>query len=211
MEENKYLKAARIAREDNNATDAKRYYEMIKMDNPDHAEAKFFYSYYTIISGTKGEAYNGYITFVEMLPSAIKAIARSEMTSDEKYALLEDMADTAKKMPMFMYQVQNSISQTSHGKEQLAKTNQRSIHMLYLFGDEVAKAFPDNEEIISKISVDMWKAGIALQRKWVAVTFDKAYPAMYAAKIQKYDASYALPQKNVIRNIIGAILKVFSH
>ena len=37
------------------------------------------------------------------------------------------------------------------------------------------------------------------------------YPEKYAAKIQKYDASYALPQKNGIRNIIGSILKVFSH
>ena len=211
MEENKYLKAARFAREENNATDAKRYYEMVKMDDPENAEAKFFYSYYNIISGKKGDAYNGYITFIEMLPSAIKSVVRCEMADSEKEILLKDMAEVVKTMPMLMYNILNSISQTSYGKENLAKTNQRSISMLYLFGDEIEKAFSKNEGTLSSISVDMWKAGIALQRRWVAVSFDKTYPEKYAAKIQKYDAEYVLPQKNGIRNIIGSILKVLSH
>jgi len=212
VEENKFLKAARTAREDNNATDAKRYYEMVKMDDPNHAEAKFFYSYYTITSGIKGDAYNGYITFFEMLPSAVKAVARSEdMTNTEKTALLKDMANTVKEMPMLMYQVLNSISQTSHGKEQLAKTNQRSIRMLYSFGDEIEKNFSNDEEIISTISVDLWKSGISLQRKWVGVAFDKTYPEKYASKIQKYDSSYTPPQGNALRGCIGSILGAFSH
>ena len=44
--QNKYLVLARRAREEGNAEDARRYYDILRTEDPDNAEAKFFYSYY---------------------------------------------------------------------------------------------------------------------------------------------------------------------
>ena len=207
MEENKYLKAAKIAREENNTADAKRYYEMVKMDDPENAEAKFFYAYYTITEGTKGEAYDNYVTFINTIGPSVKAIARSDMSDAEKQELLADMAKTAKKMPTFIYNVLNSIGQTQHCRQRLEKGNQNSISMLYIFGDEIESAFSDNKNIMENIAADLWKSAIALQRQWVGVSFNKSYPDKYEAKIQKYIPSYKAPAKNKLRACIAAILK----
>ena len=207
MEENKYLKAAKTAREENNTADAKRYYEMVKMDDPENAEAKFFYAYFTITEGTKGEAYDNYITFIKTIGPSVKAIARSDMSDSEKEELLTDMAKTAKTMPMFIYNVLNSTSQTNSGKERLAKGNQKSISMLYIFGDEIESVFSDNRNIMENIAADLWMSAIALQRQWLGVSFDKSYPDQYEAKIQKYIPSYKAPTTNKLRGCIAAILK----
>ena len=42
----KYLKLARTAREEDNSEDAKRYYDMVRTEDPENGEAKFFYAYY---------------------------------------------------------------------------------------------------------------------------------------------------------------------
>ena len=36
----------------------KKYYDMVRTEDPDNVEAKFFYSYYRMFSDTQGHAYN---------------------------------------------------------------------------------------------------------------------------------------------------------
>lgn len=54
-ERNKYLKPARTAREEDNTEDAKKYYDMVRTDDPENGEAKFFYAYYSLYEGKNGE------------------------------------------------------------------------------------------------------------------------------------------------------------
>ncbi len=49
MEEYKYLKLARQARRENNAEDAKRFYDIIRVENPDDGEAKYFYTFIILL------------------------------------------------------------------------------------------------------------------------------------------------------------------
>lgn len=206
MDENKFLKAARAAREDKNSADAKRYYEMVKMEDPENAEARFFYAYYTIADGKKGEAYNSYMRFLAVVAPSIKTLASSDMEAVEKETLIKDMAMTARKVPMLMHNALCDISTTPTGRKHLETANKESIGLLYSFGDEVEKAFADNETIIKLVSVEMWKDAIELQGKWTAVPFDKSYPEKYTAKIKKYDPNYVPPKASGFRKVLGAIL-----
>ncbi len=47
----KNLKLARTARAENNSDDAKRFYDLVRIEEPDNCEAKFFYAYYNLMSG----------------------------------------------------------------------------------------------------------------------------------------------------------------
>ena len=208
MEDNKYLNAARTARAEENTADAKRYYEMVKLDDPDNGEAKFFYAYYTILEGTKGEALDNFLTFGDAISSAVKSIATSDMPELEKEKLLCEMVAVVKKMPMFMYNVLNSIAKTSVGKARLEKGNQYSITMLYFFGNEVEEVFSDNESIMIKVAVESWKAAIDRQVQWLAVPYDKKYPATYEAKIRKYVPSYTAPRANPVLGCIANGIRI---
>lgn len=203
MKDNKYLNAARVAKEENNYTDAKRFYEMVKMDDPENGEAKYFYAYYTILEGTKGEVKRNYGDFVNVVGTSIKAIGNSDMLDNEKAIILQEMASVAKQLPVFVLNVLNSI------KEPVQLSNQKSLSMLYSFGDSIETAFSNNVSIIENIAVDMWKAAVELQCKWTAVKFDEKYIDKYSAKIQKYEPTYTPPKVNIVLKILGSILKHF--
>ena len=87
--QNKYLLLARRAREEDNAEDAQKYYDMVRTEDPDNAEAKFFYSYYHMYSGKVGEAVHNYLSLCKGIDSTLKMIIASEITAEEKKALIK--------------------------------------------------------------------------------------------------------------------------
>ena len=87
--QNKYLLLARRAREEDNAEDAKKYYDIVRTEDPDNAEAKFFYSYYHMYSGTVGDAVHNYLSLCKGIDSTLKMIVASESTAEEKKALIK--------------------------------------------------------------------------------------------------------------------------
>lgn len=87
----KYLKLARLAREEENAEDARKYYDMVRTEDPENAEAKFFYSYYRIMDGTKGEAYNNFVSLCNSISSTLSLLSVSNESDAEKKALLRAM------------------------------------------------------------------------------------------------------------------------
>ena len=90
-EENKYLKLARMARADRNSEDAKKYYDMVRTEDPENVEAKFFYSFYRLMEGTKGEAYGVFIDLCNSTKSTMSLLSVSEMSDDEKKAFVKDV------------------------------------------------------------------------------------------------------------------------
>ena len=91
--QNKYLLLARRAREENNAEDARKYYDIVRTEDPENAEAKFFYSYYRMMDGTKGEAYNNFISFCNGMGSTTSMIMGSDYSAEEKRAFFLSMAN----------------------------------------------------------------------------------------------------------------------
>lgn len=82
--ENKYLLLARRAREENNAEDAKKYYDIVRTDDPDNVEAKFFYSYYRMMGCKQGQAADEFITFCNSINSTVSMLIASDYTKVEK-------------------------------------------------------------------------------------------------------------------------------
>lgn len=82
--QNKNLILARRAREENNSEDARRYYDLVRTEDPDNAEAKFFYSYYRMMDGTKGEAVSNFIALCNGLPSTMSMELDANVPETEK-------------------------------------------------------------------------------------------------------------------------------
>ena len=66
---------------------------------------------------------------------------------------------------------------------------------LYALGDALKELFEDSETMM-KLAVDAWKEGVALQRQFYAYKYDGVVPEDYAAKIQKVDPAYTMPNKS---------------
>ena len=86
--EQKYLKLARTARDEDNSEDAKRYYDMVRTENPENGEAKVFYQIYTFWESKKGESENRFEAVTKVLAPSIRLIAQSEDTIDAKLDII---------------------------------------------------------------------------------------------------------------------------
>ncbi len=190
----KYLKLAKRAREENNTEDAKKYYDLLRTEDPDNAEARCFYPVYRLWEGTKGEWYNNFIDLCGGVASAIRAIAESEATAEEKAALLAEYVAEVEDLPFKCNRILNELNHEGSHISQIRKSAQVGMAMLYEFGDTVEKYFADNAEAMNA-GVRAWKAGVYRQQQWYGMGLDKTLPEKYAAKIQKIDPSYEMPKK----------------
>ena len=74
MEESKYLKLARQAREEGNAEDAKIYYNKVREEDPENGEAKFFAAYFAMQDGTNGELPRRFSNLCSSVVPAVRLI-----------------------------------------------------------------------------------------------------------------------------------------
>lgn len=195
--ENKYLKLARRAREENNTEDAKKYYDMVRTENPDNTEARFFYSYYRLWDGTKGEAYGKFIDFLNVVIPVVKSVAGSDASDEEKEKLVEDMYSSVQGLTMSVRSIQ--IDLFNAGKDQIYNKQKNSCEkngteMLYKFGDALETNFAGNTKILA-VAVNAWKKAVSQQQQFPYCGLDKTLPEKYLPKIQKVDPSFTLPKK----------------
>lgn len=195
MEENKYLLAARQARKDGNLEEAKRFYDMLRMECPDNAEARYFYPYFKLQEGTKGECYNNYCTFCQAVASCVRDICMSDMADTEKIELLTDMFIAAKDEPRATNRVLNDLNHNNNiYSSEIMGAGRIGMTMLYNFGDTIEKYCSSNQQLM-KIASEAWKAAVNYQQQWYGMGLDKSLPEKYTAKIKAIDPSFELPKK----------------
>ena len=119
--QNKYLLLARRAREEDNAEDAKKYYDMVRTEDPDNAEAKFYYSYYRMFSDTQGHAYSNYVDFCKGVKPTISMVIASDDTDSEKKAFLKTMLNC----------LEDTYSAASSANRNIGGSHSIDIRMLY--------------------------------------------------------------------------------
>ena len=195
-EQNKYLKLARRAREEDNTEDAKKFYDMVRTDDPDNAEARYFYAYYKMMEGKKIEVYGHYVDLLNVILPVVKSIAKSESDNEEKAKLLKDIFENFKDLPLMVNKSLNDLNRTFQNSGYASKIRDagvRSIKMFYDFGDLVESEF--SGILFKNLAVEAWKAGVYRQQQWYGMGVDKTLPETYTAKIQKVDASYTMPAK----------------
>lgn len=193
---NKYLTLARRAREEDNTEDAKKFYDMVRIEDPENIEARFFYAYYKMWEGKKIEVYSNYLDLISTIKSVLKAIATAEISVKEKEDLLKTILNEYKDLPLTINRTLNELARTfpdSGYGTKIRQSGRESILLFYHIGDYIEKEFIGSN--FKSIAVEAWKLGVARQQIWYGVGVDKSLPETYTAKIQKIDASYVMPKK----------------
>ena len=197
---NKYLTLARRAREEDNAEDARKYYDMVRTEDPDNVEARFFYAYYRLWDGTKGSSYTDFITFCKSTRSIVEAIANSDYSESDKERMLADMCASIKGLPAAMSGIQIDLWKVAPDSEKQKYNAQKKncekmgCELLYNFGDAIEVCFADKSNAYP-IAVDAWKMAVAVQQQYPYCGIDKSLPEKYLPKIKKIDPDYTLPKK----------------
>lgn len=111
--QNKYLLLARRAREDNNTEDAKKYYDMVRTEDPDNIEAKFYYSYYRMMDCKQGQAAGEFITFCNSINSTVSMLIASDYTKDEKIAFFSSIYSCI----MYAYRAADNANKNINGNQ----------------------------------------------------------------------------------------------
>lgn len=183
----KYLKLARNAREGNDAEDAKKYYDMVRTEDPDNPEAAFYYLYYRLWDSVKGEWKTNFINLCERTPSAIKKVPQSDMTDGEKLNLLRDMFRDSKDLWQNCRKVLMDINVNSNGIVRAGFTYDIQ------FGDAVEQSFGGKADFMA-LAAEAWKAALDVYSNHRNIespgTFKEETINAYIAKVQKVEPTY---------------------
>ena len=148
-EQNKYLLLARQAKEENNAEDAIKYYDMVRADDPGNPEAKFYYTYYRLLGGKKGEALNQFINLGNSLAPTVKLINQYDYSKEDKELMLKDIVACVKSANGITKGALRDIGkQGADADLVLAKS-------LYSYGCAIEEVFGDDPTMID-IAVLAW-------------------------------------------------------
>ncbi len=200
--ENKYLQLARTARAEQNSEDAKKYYDMVRTDDPTNAEAKYFYAYYALYEGANKDIGTRFSTLCNGLSSTILALATSDNSADEKVEILQAICDSFVPLTWTLNRYMNKLTVGSGSNTQhvlpasmIQGVCRNGIMALYNLGDTIAKNLNGALSNAMTCAVACWKEGVLLQQKWYSVVKDKTLPETYASKIKNIEPNYEMPKK----------------
>ena len=198
----KYLRLARTARAESNTEDAKRYYDMVRTDDPENGEAKFFFAFYALYEGKNGEIPKRFSNLCAGLKSSIKLVKDSDSVESEKISTISEILDAfipeAWSLNRYM---NNKNRETKVGDSyvrvfdasQISSVSKEGLATLKDIGDFIASIYSASPEGMN-LAVKAWKEYVSLAQKWYAYA-PKGDAEIYAAKIQKVDPSYEMPKK----------------
>ena len=175
----KYLNLARRAREENNAEDAKKFYDMVRIEDPENYEARFFYSYYTLWSGRKMDAVSNYKALIATSMSIVKDLLRAADSAGP----LQDIGDFLS----VMINCVKSLDKLEDLRFSMARYD--AVGLFCIIGD-VFDLFAMADETYKKHAIDAWLT--AERYCYEPMTYIPSGIDLdeYVGKIQKYDPSY---------------------
>lgn len=190
-ETSKYLIAARQALQEKNYEDAKKYYDMVKVEDPTNAEAKIQYQYAKFMDCTNGEAYNCYTDYMNLLKYAVDNIAASEMPVEEQIAFLSQLVDNSVNTLNQCVSAMNYIRVENDGT--FAKTQRlkrESILFARSLGDAIEQKYKDNNDGM-QAACKAWKSFVNRANGNTCVSKEEeATIPSYVEKIQKIEPDF---------------------
>lgn len=211
MEESKYLKLARQAREENNSEDAKKFYDMVRTDEPENVEAKFFYAYYSLAETIVRDIPSKFVDYAKVPVSCVKMLKEANLSDKEKMDLLEVLVKTHadEAVSMYHYVASHRDRSTSenvdpNGYYNMSEVNMvqsAAIHSLEDTGNNVATLFGDDPKAMA-LAADLWKRifSVKIFSQWYyfqsGSTKEESAKKWneLVGKIQKIDSSFATPE-----------------
>ena len=191
----KNLTLARRAREEGNAADAKRFYDLVRNEDINNIEARFYYSYYNMLSGTKGNALSATKQLFKVTDSILESFSQAEKTNEE---VLKELTFCGE----IFTPISSSIDIIFNTAQSIGGDNidgvRDTIRYSYSFADKIHEIFSENEKGI-ELSVLAWKNVLLKQANlgngYYSFIVAELKPEFdeYTAKIQKYDPSFVAP------------------
>ncbi len=201
-EESKYLKLARTARAEDNSEDAKKYYDMVRTDDPDNGEAKFFYAYYSLYEGKNGEIPKRFSNLCGGIKSSINLVNGSDAPEAEKLETIDAILDAFIPITWSMNRYMNNKNHetkvgdsyvTVFKASDINGVSKEGMKTLRDLGDYLASSMGSSPEGM-KLAVKLWKEYVALSQKWYGQAV-KGDAEAYTAKIQAVEPGYEMPKK----------------
>lgn len=181
MEDNKYLKLARQAREEDNTEDAKRFYDIIRVENPEDGEARYFYAYYALFEGKISEIKTRFENVCNVIMPSITNLFNSE--NKEKETIINDI-------------VKSFVPLVSKAAE-----NADEMDYILLYGSKTLCELSDLLETYKFDTLVCFtlKEVISLEFKYILsqdVEVFKKSVKILVSKVKQYDPSYEPPTLN---------------
>ena len=187
--ESKYLLAARQALQEGNYEDAKKYYEMVKIDDPTNVEAKIQYQYAKFMDCTKGQAYNCYNDYMNVLFHAVENVSASDVPVEEQLKFLSTLVNNSvDAMKMCIDSLQSIRVEGDNTLEKIKGIRRVNILFASDFGDAIEQKYGSSTEGM-KIACEAWKSFVNRANGWLPKKDREMIPP-YVEKIQKIDPSF---------------------
>ena len=185
------LKLARRAREDNDSEGAKKYYELVLLEDPDNWEANFYGAYFTAQS-----------TSLQNIPSTANGFANKLRSS---LRLVKENIEDPKELELTVISMSNAVVDTAvfyrnnalnfrSKHNDISSTSvwiKSAINLVITFADNVEELFPDDDALI-KIAVEDWKAAFdsISGDRWTYYSDRQAHLNPLKEKIRKYEPEF---------------------
>ena len=158
--ESKYLNLAREARRENNFDDAKKYYDMVRIDDPENPEAKFYSVYFKVRNSVNKDLPNNFSEYTSSISNIIGKVKSSSLTDDEKISLVGEIAADHISLTTTVYDI---VYKNANGQARIfdAHTLNRIVRCgvpsLESMGDQIVDLFGDNTQSLNA-AANCWKA-----------------------------------------------------
>lgn len=202
MNVNKNLTLARQARKEGNTEDAKRFYDLTRIDDPENGEAKFFYAYYSLYEGKNVEIPSRFANLCKIVKPSIDLIKNSSLTKEEQLESLKEIVETFVPETWTINRYMNKKnSENKVGNSYVRVFDANAIKScgangmsaIRDLGNELEALYGEDAEG-KNLAVVAWKEYVSLSQKWYAWAI-KGDAEIYAEKIKKIDPSYVMPEK----------------
>lgn len=187
---------ARRAKNDNNAENAAKYYDMILLKDPTSWEASFYLVYFQAWQCKIAQIQSAAISVSNCLGSVF-ALIRDHVPKNEQAKAVEEVISQCEHMGrMLAVAATTHFSNTdasimhSHTQEFMDRIL-ASVNIVYTCGDEIQRVFKDQGAMVEYAAV-AWKRGIAFQKETYFASKEKLrlMALDYAKKIGAYDHAY---------------------
>ena len=198
--DSKFIILARAAKEEGNYEDAKKYYEMVKTEDPFNPEAKFYYQYYVTMTCKNGEIVGKYQQLYKCVEPTFKLVKESSMSEEEKAKFVEEVCDIMDKTGDLLWEHLNGLGEGFNHECVQISDDRRYIKCV--LDKIVINIFGEVEPYIP-ILVKLWKNqlndtkfGFYYQKMteiYMNLGYDASWADLICEKIKKYDPTYERP------------------
>ncbi len=199
----KLYELARRAKNDNNSENARKYYDMILVQDPSSWEANFYAVYYQSMSCKIAEIRSAAIRLSNCEDTILKLVQDNVTDPDERRKVVDEMGAKLIGIADMLYSAAEnhyngiSLQIRSRYTQEYLNNCCAARDVLYNYGNYLIQFFGDE---YGTIAAACWKVAVRQHNKlmiWFSQKdVNKNMIESYCTKIKKYDPSYQPPQVN---------------